>query len=125
MLRTLRRAALPAIIASLVVAPLAWALHTALTKALPAIDGTVAVAPTELTLWFNERPDVSLSNIRLQSPDSTVTIPLAGTKAGPDSLSLTAQVRGPMTPGKYTVLYRTAGNDGHVMRGKYQFTFQP
>ncbi len=124
MLRTFRRAALPAIIASLVIAPLAWALHTTLTKAIPAVDGTVTVAPTDLTLWFNERPDVSLSNIRLQAADSTI-IDVTGTKAGPDSLSLAAHVRGTLTPGKYTVLYRTAGNDGHVMRGKYQFTFQP
>jgi len=124
MLRTLRRATLPAIIVSLVAASLAWAVHTTLTKALPGIDGTVAAAPTELTLWFNERPDVALSNIRLQAPDSTM-ITLSSTAAGPDTLSLRAQVRGTLAPGKYTVLYRTAGNDGHVMRGKYQFTLQP
>jgi methionine-rich copper-binding protein CopC len=124
MRRTFRRALLPAILATLVVASLAWAAHTTLTKALPAIDGTVTAAPTELTLWFNERPDVALSNIRLQAPDSTM-ITLSSTTAGPDTLSLKALVRGTIAPGKYTVLYRTAGNDGHVMRGKYQFTLQP
>ena len=124
MLRTLRRALLPAVIASLVVASLAWAMHTTLTKALPAIDGTVTTAPTELTLWFNERPDVALSNIRLQAADSTM-ITLSSTAVGPDTLSLKASVRGTLAPGKYTVLYRTAGNDGHVMRGRYQFTLQP
>jgi methionine-rich copper-binding protein CopC len=122
--RTIRRALLPALIATVTVASLAWALHTTLVKAVPAIEGTVTTAPTELTLWFNERPDVSLSNIVLQGPDS-IKIETSGTRAATDTLALTALVRGTMKPGKYTVLYRTAGSDGHVMRGKYQFTFQP
>jgi len=122
--RTIRRAFLPALIATVATASLAWALHTTLVKAIPAIDGTITTAPTELTLWFNERPDVSLSNIVLQGADS-VKIETSGTRAAGDSLALTALVRGTMKPGKYTVLYRTAGSDGHVMRGKYQFTLQP
>ena len=124
MSRTLRRALLPALIATVAAASLAWALHTTLVKATPGIDATITTAPTELTLWFNERPDVSLSNIVLQGPDST-KVETGSTKAHTDTLALTALVRGPMKPGKYTVLYRTAGSDGHVMRGKYQFTLQP
>lgn len=122
--RTARRALLPALIATVTIASLAWALHTTLVKATPAIDGTVTAAPTELTLWFNERPDVSLSNIVLQGADST-KVETGSTRAAGDTLALTALVRGTMKPGKYTVLYRTAGSDGHVMRGKYQFTYQP
>ena len=124
MSRILRRALVPALIATVTAASLAWALHTTLVKAVPAIDGTITTAPTELTLWFNERPDVSLSNIVLQGPDS-IKIETGSTKAHTDTLALTALVRGTMKPGKYTVLYRTAGSDGHVMRGKYQFTLQP
>ena len=124
MLRTTRRALLPALLATVTLASLAWALHTTLVKATPAIDGTITTAPTELTLWFNERPDVSLSNIVLQGPDS-IKIETGSTKAHADTLALTALVRGTMKPGKYTVLYRTAGSDGHVTRGKYQFTLQP
>lgn len=124
MSRTYRRALLPVLVASLSFASLAWAFHTVLVKAVPAIDGTVTAAPTELTLWFNERPDASLSNIRLLAPDSSVVL-VGGTHATADSLALMTTVRGPMTAGKYTVTYRTAGPDGHVMRGKYQFTYQP
>ena len=124
MSRLYRRAVVPALIATVTAASLAWALHTTLVKATPAINGTVTAAPTELTLWFNERPDVSLSNIILQGPDS-VKIETGSTRASTDTLALTAAVRGAMKPGLYTVLYRTAGSDGHVMRGKYQFTLQP
>jgi methionine-rich copper-binding protein CopC len=125
MLRTLRRALLPALIVSALSATLAWAVHTHLTKATPTIDGTIATAPTDLVLWFNERPDVALSNVRLRAPDSTM-IPLGATRAAEDTLALTAQLRGTLTvPGVYTVLWRTAGADGHVMRGSYKFTFQP
>ena len=124
MFRAFRRALLPVLLVSLTVTSLAWALHTILVKATPAIDGTVKTAPTDLTLWFNERPDLSLSNIRLRGPDGAM-VELSGVKAGADSTALTVPVRGAMKPGKYTVLYRTAGDDGHVMRGSYSFTFQP
>ena len=124
MYRVFRRALLPVLLVSLTATSLAWALHTVLVKATPAIDGTVKAAPADLTLWFNERPDLSLSNIRLRGPDGTM-IELGGVKAGTDSTALTVPVRGTMKPGKYMVLYRTAGDDGHVMRGSYSFTFQP
>jgi methionine-rich copper-binding protein CopC len=124
MSRTYRRALLPVLVASLSFVTLAWAFHAVLVKALPAVDGTVTTAPTELTLWFNERPDAALSNIRLLAPDSSAVL-VSGTRAAADSMAVMTTVRGPMTPGKYTVTYRTAGPDGHVMRGKYQFTYQP
>lgn len=124
MSRTYRRALLPVLLASLAFVSLAWAFHAVLVKAIPAVDATVAVAPTELTLWFNERPDASLSNIRLIASDSSVVL-VSGTHAVADSMALMTVVRGPLTPGKYTVTYRTAGPDGHVMRGSYKFTYQP
>ncbi len=122
--RTLRRALVPALIASLAVATAAWAVHATLVKALPAIDGTVATAPTTLTLWFNERPDVSLSNIRLRGPDSALVATTAA-RAAQDSRAIVTEVRGTLAPGLYTVQYRTAGPDGHVMRGSYKFTLRP
>ena len=124
MFRAFRRALLPVLLATAGVTTLAWALHTTLVKAIPAIDGTVSAAPTDLTLWFNERPDLSLSNIRLRAPDSSY-VELGAVKAGTDSTALTVPVRGTLKAGKYTVLYRTAGDDGHVMRGSYSFTFRP
>jgi len=50
---------------------------------------------------------------------------VGGTRAAADSMAVMAAVRGTLTPGKYTVTYRTAGPDGHVMRGSYKFTYQP
>jgi copper resistance protein C len=124
MLRTIRRALVPVLIATVAVTALTAAYHASLTKALPAVDGTVVVAPTELTLWFSERPDLPLSNIRLLGPDSA-SIPVTAPRATTDTLSIATTVRGTLTPGKYTVRYRTAGPDGHVMSGKYSFTYQP
>lgn len=124
MLRTLRRALLPALIASLLAASAAWAFHATLVKALPAVDGSVATPPTTLTLWFNERPDLGLSNIRLRSADS-VLVPTTAPRAAADTMALVTEVRGTLAPGVYRVLYRTAGPDGHVMRGSYKFTYQP
>lgn len=124
MYRMLRRATAPVLIASLFVVSLAWAFHAALVKAVPAIECRVAVPPTDLTLWFNERPDLALSNIRLIGPDS-VPVLVGAPRAASDSMALTTSIRGVLTPGKYTVRFRTAGPDGHVMQGKYSFTYQP
>lgn len=124
MSRPYRRALLPALIASLLVASAAWAVHATLVKALPAIDGTVATAPTTLTLWFSEHPDVALSNIRLRGPDS-VLVTTTAPRAAADTMAIVSEVRGTLAPGVYTVQYRTAGPDGHVMRGSYKFTLQP
>jgi len=115
---------MPVLLASALVTTFAWAVHTVLVKATPAVDGTVSTAPTDLTLWFNERPDLSLSNLRLRAADSSM-VELGAVKAGTDSTALTVPVRGTLKAGKYTVLYRTAGDDGHVMRGSYSFTFRP
>ena len=124
MLRSSRRALVPALLASLLVASAAWAVHATLVKALPAIDGTVPAAPTTLTLWFSERPDVALSNVRLRGPDSAL-VATGAPRAAADTMAIVSEVRGPLAPGVYTVLYRTAGPDGHVMRGSYKFTLQP
>ena len=124
MLRLTRRASAPVLILLIVALTAGWRFHAALVKAVPAVDTTVATPPTELTLWFNERPDVALSNIRLRGPDSALvatTAPAAGT----DSMALVTTVRGTLAPGQYTVLWRTAGPDGHVMRGSYKFTLRP
>jgi methionine-rich copper-binding protein CopC len=39
-----------------------------------------------------------------------------------DDKSLMATVPGPLADGAYTVTWRSAGDDGHAMRGDFAFT---
>jgi methionine-rich copper-binding protein CopC len=43
-------------------------------------------------------------------------------KVGADPHAVVAVVESSIPPGEYTVLYRTAGDDGHVVKGSYRFT---
>lgn len=101
---------------------LTGSMHTHLTKADPAIDGTVTTAPKTLTLWFNEKPEVALSGATIVTADNKPvgTVKLAATD---DSLAVAGPIAQDLKPGTYTVLWRTASKDGHAVRGKYSFSY--
>ena len=48
--------------------------------------------------------------------------PPASVKATEDKLSIAVAVTSPLPAGKYTVTWKTAGTDGHVIRGSFGFT---
>jgi copper resistance protein C len=100
------------------------AVHTHLVKAEPGVDSTVTVAPRQIRLWFNETPEVALSAATLLTSDNSpvATVKMADTD---DSLSVAGMIPVALEPGTYRVLWRTASKDGHAVRGKYSFTFDP
>ena len=100
------------------------AVHTHLVKAEPGVDSTVTVAPREIRLWFNEAPEAALSAATLLKADNSpvATVKMAATD---DSLSVSGTVPVALGPGSYQVLWRTGSKDGHAIRGKYTFKFDP
>lgn len=100
------------------------AVHTHLVKAEPGIDSTVTVAPKQVRLWFNEAPEVALSAATIVKADNSpvATIKLAATD---DPLSVAGTIPVPIEPGTYNILWRTGSKDGHAVRGKYSFKFDP
>jgi len=99
-------------------------LHNRLTKSAPEKDSVVSSAPAMIRLWFAEPPEPALSGITLLRPDST-KVTLEKLKKTDDPLSVSAALAAPLAPGSYTVEWKASGKDGHVIRGKYQFTFKP
>lgn len=100
------------------------ALHTHLVKAEPAIDSTVASPPAAVRLWFSARPEPALSGVTLLGTDNApvAVVKLAATE---DTLSVAGTLSVKLAPGKYTVAWKTGARDGHVIRGKYSFTYEP
>lgn len=98
--------------------------HTHLVKAEPAIDTTVATAPTAVRLWFNTRPEAALSGATILMADNSpvAVVKLAATE---DTLSVAGAIPVKLAPGQYTVAWKTGARDGHVVRGKYTFTYAP
>jgi methionine-rich copper-binding protein CopC len=46
-------------------------------------------------------------------------------RATDDTLSVIADLQQSLPPGRYQVAWRTAGDDGHAVRGKFSFTVKP
>jgi copper resistance protein C len=103
----------------------ARALHLSLVKTVPPKDSTVTAAPAAIKLYFSEPVKTAVSGIKLLASDSSVIelAPLvlgAGEKVAP----LVATVKGKMANGKYRVMWRTLGEDGHTMSDSYTFTLK-
>lgn len=111
-----------ALLGALVVPPAM--MHTHLTDSYPKKDSTVAVAPDQIRLWFNEPVSVSLSRITLLAPDSS-RVTLGKVRDTDDTLSVAAPVQAPLAPGRYIVQWRTGSRDGHLVKGDYAFTLAP
>ncbi len=96
------------------------AVHLRLTASYPAADEVLAAAPDTVRLWFSEAPERSLSAIGIEGALGDIEV--GDVEATDDPKSIKAQVMDEVPPGDYRVRWRAAGNDGHIVRGDYQFT---
>ena len=115
---------LAALVSASAAAAVPAARHNRLVKAEPAVDTTVAKSPAQIRLWFKEPVEPSVSSIKLADLAGK-TVSLGDTKATDDRTSIAAQVPTPLEAGAYTVTWKTAGRDGHVIRGSFGFTVRP
>ena len=92
--------------------------HMKLNKSQPEADTVIPESPSVIQAWFSQAPELSLSRIALEGPDGEVD--LAAVRAG-EEFSLLSEVPAGLRPGSYTVNWRTAGDDGHVVRGSFSF----
>ena len=95
--------------------------HNHLVKSAPAAGESVVAAPKEIRLWFAEEVEPKFSSVTLMKPDST-KVAVSKARATDDPKSLAADIAAPLSSGTYTVIWRTAGDDGHAVRGKYSFS---
>jgi methionine-rich copper-binding protein CopC len=98
--------------------------HNHLVKSLPAAGDTVAASPKEVRLWFSEKPAIRFTSVTLLTADSTKIVTIKPVETS-DSLSVSAPLPTPLGKGTYLVTWRTAGTDGHAIRGTYRFTIAP
>ncbi len=91
--------------------------HAHLHSSMPANHSTVAEAPKQIALEFNE--PVQLTAVSVQKGDGPATKlgPLADAPAKTFSLSLPT-----LETGNYIIKWRAVSDDGHVMADKVLFT---
>ena len=99
--------------------------HGALKSSVPAAGARVGVAPRELRLVFTESPEVAFTTVRLMGPGGA-PIALAPVGIAADSRrAVIAAIRGALVAGKYTVVWKVAGADGHPVEGRFSFEIEP
>ena len=107
------------------VVPAAAHVHIRLDRSSPAPDEILTASPSQLRLLYSGRIEARYTAVTLTGPDGArVAVGDVVFVAGSDR-EITLQVPPLERPGRYTVNWRTAGADGHVLEGSYAFVLAP
>jgi methionine-rich copper-binding protein CopC len=93
--------------------------HMALSKSMPEADAVMAGSPEHIQVWFTQAPDPAISQVTLEDGSGEVEL---GEMMIHDDKSVMTMVKTPLAPGTYTVRWRSAGDDGHTLRGEFTFS---
>jgi methionine-rich copper-binding protein CopC len=97
--------------------------HLGVVKTAPGNDTSLSEPPTRVQVWFDQQPSPRVSRLEVRGPEGEVA--LGSLDIDRQDRSIAAAIKAPLRPGRYQVTWRTAGDDGHVMRGTFAFTVQP
>ncbi len=114
-------AAMLAVVAILAVPVVALA-HTMLKSSDPASGARLSAAPQSVRLTFTESPELTFTRVELHDANGQAVAMGAPEYASDSKRSVVVAVRGALNAGAYTVIWQTAGDDGHPTRGRFSFT---
>ncbi|HUL74037.1 MAG TPA: copper resistance protein CopC [Vicinamibacterales bacterium] len=116
------RSRLAALIVTVAIAAPAAAsrFHFEVVRSTPADGATLEAAPKRLQVWFSQLPARGVSRLALKRGDADV--PLTETTIDAESKSMYADPKTALAPGAYALMWRGAGDDGHVQTGTIAFT---
>lgn len=96
--------------------------HVVLVSSAPPAGSRLAAAPSAVGLSFNEDPQLGVTRIEVVNASG------ARVDSGTPRLvqvpkhTIEIALEASLTPGKYTVRWRTTSDDGHPARGTFTFT---
>ena len=94
--------------------------HFALSRSEPAADATVQT-PAQIKLWFTQVPRPGTLAVRLVNAAGQ-QVELAEPKADEaDAKIVSAAIARALPAGAYTVAWRGAGDDGHMVQNEFAF----
>lgn len=109
------------LIASLAIPRSAFA-HLVLVSSAPPAGSTLAAAPSAVGLSFSEDPQLGATRIEVLNASGARVDSGAPTLVHLPKHTLEVGLQGSLTPGKYTVRWRTTSDDGHPVHGVFTFT---
>jgi putative copper export protein/methionine-rich copper-binding protein CopC len=104
---------------AVLVTPALLFAHARLVRSEPAAGASVS-APTDLSLWFSETPELKFTHVRVT--DSTGAEVMLSPPGAAPGMSVILRFTRALARGKYTVEWHTAAADGHSSSGKFAFT---
>jgi len=99
--------------------------HAHLKSATPAVNGTVATAPTELDLKFSEGLSLKFTGVKVTGPAKAAVATGDAALGAGDDTTLVVPVSDTLAPGSYAVAWHALSTDGHKTSGTYKFTVKP
>ena len=109
----------------LLLAPTTAHAHIRLDQSSPGRDEVLQVMPSHLRLVFSGRIESRYTSVTLTAPDGAVVPTGDVVFVGGSDREITLELPALTQPGAYTVRWRTAGADGHVLEGSYAFVLAP
>ena len=102
----------------------AAARHLKLIRSEPAANAALAASPTQVKLWFTQRPELTVTSVKVKSGTGTSVVeralaPLARSTAA--GSPIVARIGAALATGHYEVVWRTMARDGHVLNGVIPF----
>lgn len=107
------------LLASLVVSAPALA-HAFPVKSSPKVGSTLAVAPKQVSIWFDADLNALFSKITVESAAGQVVSTGGSHVAAGNPRLLTTAVK-PLAAGQYWVQWSVVARDGHHTEGKFPF----
>lgn len=109
----------------LLVTPGVASAHGRLKSSSPGAGAHLGTSPRELRFEFSEVPDLTFSKVKLLGPGGLAIAlsPLA--YAAESKRTVIAAIPGALVAGTYVVEWQLAGDDGHPVRGRFDFVVAP
>jgi copper resistance protein C len=98
--------------------------HTALVSADPAVNSTIDILPSNISLTFAEEL-IGIGDANSISALDETSEELTSGKPEVSGAVLSINLDGSEVTGLVKVIYRAVAADGHVITGDYQFTVSP
>lgn len=93
--------------------------HNKLMKTAPAAGAALKTSPARVEMWFEEKPDLTVSKIAVKGPSGPVA---AGPVHAVAEKSIAVAFKGKLADGQYVVTWQTAGDDSHISKGNFSFS---
>jgi hypothetical protein len=94
--------------------------HARLQSSVPEAGSTLAAAPEQVRLQFNEALEPAFSRIKVTGPRNN-EIPVAATTVDKADPTVMTAPLPPLSAGEYHVRWSTMTRDGHKVKGEVTF----